>query len=207
MEAMWTRFLPSTEKLLEIIRSKELGNIQNVKIDFGFKTTYDKASRLFNPELGGGALLDIGIYPLFISYLLFGKSDNFQSKVKFSPSGVDMDSEITLHYETFTIEIRISFINDFKPNRLEIIGDKDSLISENFWMSESLELLRSQKKYRYPFESNGYEYELKECVQVISKNEIESLIWRHKDTLGVLKWMDEIRDTWGFKYPIEIECE
>ena len=204
MEAMWTRFLPSTEKLIDVMKSKELGNIQEVNMSFGFKASYDKESRLFNPVLGGGALLDIGIYPLFMSYLLFGKTHKFQSKVSFSPSGVDIESEIILHYDTFDVHIHISLMKDLAPNRLEIKGDLDTLISQNFWMSASLEYVKSNKVYAYPFEYNGYAYELKACVEMIQLGKVEHPSWRHQDTLEILTWMDEIRRTWGLKYPIEM---
>jgi predicted dehydrogenase len=203
MEAMWTRFLPSTEKLIEIIQSNQLGRIKEVSIDFGFIGSYHESHRLFNKELGGGALLDIGVYALFMSYVLFGKSHAFKTDVQMSDTSVDIDETITLDYDTFQVHIQLSFTKDLKPNALRIIGEKETLISENFWMSEKILLLNSKESHAYPFEYSGYAYELKACVDMIELNQIEHPKWRHQDTLEILKWMDEIRDTWGLKYPVE----
>ena len=79
MEALWTRFLPTTQKILELIQSDAIGRVVSVKADFGFKADYNPQSRLFNPELAGGALLDIGIYPVFIAYLMMGRPERIDA--------------------------------------------------------------------------------------------------------------------------------
>ena len=98
MEALWTRFHPSIAKLQEIIASGVIGDIKHVVADFGFKAEYDEQARWFNPHLTGGSLLDIGIYPLFISKLLLGQPLEMKATGVMAPSGVDMNCSIATKY-------------------------------------------------------------------------------------------------------------
>ena len=98
MEALWTRFHPSIAKLQEIIASGVIGDIKHVVADFGFKAEYDEEARWFNPHLTGGSLLDIGIYPLFISKLLLGQPLEMKATGVMAPSGVDMNCSIATKY-------------------------------------------------------------------------------------------------------------
>lgn len=203
MEAMWTRFLPSSHMIKEILDNKMLGDIKNVSIDFGFRMTYDETSRLWDPHLGGGALLDIGVYPLNMMYMLFGKPIDYTSYVEFAPNGVDSKAFFRLKYQTFEAIINISFLEDLEPNALVIKGTEDTLISGNFWMSQSLKLENANETFDLPFEHNGYEYELFESAYMIETKQIEHPLMSHYISMEMLNWYDEIRKSWGFKYPNE----
>jgi len=89
MEALWTRFIPAIKKALELIESGAIGDIVHIKADFGYKAQYDPAWRLFNKELGGGSLLDIGIYPVFLILLLLGEPDEIAADAIIGRTGVD----------------------------------------------------------------------------------------------------------------------
>jgi hypothetical protein len=91
-----------------------------------------------------------------MSYVLFGKSHAFKTDVQMSDTSVDIDETITLDYDTFQVQIQLSFTKDLKQNALRIIGEKETLISENFWMSEKILLLNSKESHAYPFEYSGY---------------------------------------------------
>ena len=98
MEALWTRFHPSIVKLQEILASGVIGDIVHLAADFGFHAPYDPEARWFNPHLTGGSLLDIGIYPLFISKLLLGQPLEMKATGVMAPSGVDMNCSIATKY-------------------------------------------------------------------------------------------------------------
>ena len=112
MEALWTRFLPCTLKLKELIDDGVIGEIQSIRSDFGFRAK-DLASvlhpapasapdlernRILNPKLGGGALLDIGIYPQFLSQFLLGAPEEVHATARLSPQGVDLDTQVTCRH-------------------------------------------------------------------------------------------------------------
>ncbi|MGA0351394.1 MAG: Gfo/Idh/MocA family protein [Acholeplasmataceae bacterium] len=203
MEAMWTRFLPSTQMIQDVLTSKLLGDIQSVSINFGSRMSYDASSRLWNPRLGGGALLDIGVYPLTMMSLLFGKPESMHSTVEFTPNGVDQKATLKLTYHGFDAILNISFIEDLSPNALIINGSQETLVSDRFWMSSSVSLMQSNEQFDFPFDVNGYEYELYESALMIQNHHIEHPIMSHQMTLDMLEWMDEIRASWGLKYPVE----
>lgn len=100
MEAIWTRFMPSTKKLLNLLREKRIGKLISLEADFGFQAKFDPESRLFNPELGGGALLDIGIYPVFLSLLCLGKPHKIKALARKSSTGVDSFCSMIFDYST-----------------------------------------------------------------------------------------------------------
>ena len=203
MEAMWTRFLPSTQMIQDVLTSKLLGDIQSVSIHYGSKMSYDTSSRLWNPHLGGGALLDIGIYPLTMMHHLFGKPDTWRSEVEFAPNGVDQKATIQLKYQSFDATLNMSFVEDLSPNALIIKGSQETLVSDRFWMSSSVILTESSERFDFPFAINGYEYELYESALMIQQHNVEHPLMSHQMTLDMLDWMDDIRASWGFKYPIE----
>lgn len=98
MEALWTRFHPSTRKVLELIEQAAIGEVLSVRADFGFRADFDPRSRLFDPALGGGALLDIGIYPVFLAYLLLGPDPEISARAVYGATGVDEECGITFRY-------------------------------------------------------------------------------------------------------------
>ena len=98
MEALWSRFLPNIVKAKEIFNSGKIGRVSHLVADFGFKADFDPKSRVFDPNLGGGALLDIGIYPLFFALYLFGQPTEVESQAKLAETGVDESCHVKLTF-------------------------------------------------------------------------------------------------------------
>ena len=98
MEAIWTRILPATLQLLEWIESGKLGRVQSLTADFGFRANPDPKRRLYNKALGGGALLDIGIYPVFLAQLLFGSPVTIEGLARMGATGVDLEDNLLLRF-------------------------------------------------------------------------------------------------------------
>jgi predicted dehydrogenase len=123
MDGMWTRFLPAIQKTLELVKEGAIGEIRQIRADFGFRAKYDPKDRLFNMHLGGGCVLDIGVYPLFLCQSLLGDPKNIEAKARLSATGVDEHCEAVLSYENAEAEVISSFIYD-TPRTAEIIGTK-----------------------------------------------------------------------------------
>jgi len=99
MEALWTFFLPHYTFVLEFIKNNTYGKVLKLEADFGFYREFDNSSRLFNKTLGGGSLLDIGIYPIFVALSNFGEPKHINAKATFFKNGVDSSCDITFEYD------------------------------------------------------------------------------------------------------------
>src|SRR5687768_2059352 len=124
MEGMWIRFLPSIQQVLSIIRQGKIGDIFSIKASMGYKAPYDPNSRYFDPALGGGSLLDLGIYPVFLAYLLLGKPDTIKAVGTLSREGVDEACSVLFHYKTGQHAILESSLISQSDTPAEIAGEK-----------------------------------------------------------------------------------
>ncbi|PSR09759.1 MAG: gfo/Idh/MocA family oxidoreductase [Bacteroidetes bacterium] len=171
MEALWTRFLPTTQKILALIEAGIIGEVESVKADFGFRATYDPAGRLFNPTLGGGALLDIGIYPVFLAQLLLGTPTEVKSVIRPAPTGVDMETSIVLQYAGHQLASLHCTLGAHTKTEAFIHGSKGSIHWHGRWHEPShfSVLLPGQgpDNYFFDYTTHGYSYEairVQECL-------------------------------------------
>jgi len=206
MEAMWTRFLPTIQEVCKMIQNDAIGDIFQIDASFGFETATSTKDRLFNPELGGGSLLDIGIYPITLANLLLGVPDSFETLSSFYASGVDTSAKITYFYPEAEAILNISFLDNL-GNDAYIYGTKGYFHIPNFHACEFATLYNNNHKVVKMIEHkhiiNGFEYEIFEAIRCIKKKLIESPLMKHEDTLEIMRQMDEIRKSWNFKYPQE----
>lgn len=168
MEALWTRFLPTTIKVLELIQAGAIGQIQGIKADFGFQMKEPAPERLIRPELGGGALLDIGIYPAFLSLLLLGEPSRIKAFSRFSDTGVDVDNAILLSYpDGQLVQLHATLLSRTKTEAF-IYGSKATIHWHGRWHEpSSFSVLRegqTPENYFFDYPSQGYHYEA-EAVQ------------------------------------------
>lgn len=207
MEAMWTRFLPTIQEVCKLIQEDAIGDVFQVEANFGFEAQKSNKDRLFNPELGGGALLDIGIYPLTLANLLLGIPDNFESQATFHSTGVDTSAKITYFYPEAEAILSMSFLDNI-GNDAYIYGTKGYFHIPHFHSCEVATLYNNNHKVVKMIEHkhivNGFEYEIFETIRCIKKKMIESPVMTHEITMEIMRQMDEIRKSWNFKYPHEI---
>lgn len=208
MEAMWTKFLPATIKIKKWIDEGKIGNIKHIKASFGFYRDFDINSRLYNPALGGGALLDLGIYPItYATYLLNRLPDKIQSSAVIGQSQVDEQNVIILQYNNGVVADLSSAITAETGKNAIIAGDKGYIKVDNFWMAESAYLYDNRHQcidiIKEPFTTNGYEYEAAEVNRCLREGLYESPINPLSDTLDIMRILDEIRSQWGLIYPQE----
>lgn len=207
MEAMWTRFIPATLKVRQLIADDVIGDLRFVQIDFGFRADFDPKSRLFDPELGGGALLDIGIYPVSLAIQLLGLPDHISSEAHLGQTGVDEQNGITFRYNNGAIAVLSSTIQANTPGEALIVGTKGKIIMHReFWACEKITLSlddQADQTINIPIEGSGYRYEAAEVMNCLRAGKIESEAMPLDETLAIMRVLDTLRAQWGFKYPNE----
>lgn len=206
MEALWTRFLPTIKAVKSMVEEGIIGDIVNVEATFNFTPPKNDESRLFAPHLGGGALLDIGIYPLTLANLFLGTPSDMKSDVTYHTTGVDLASEVTLTYPNASAHLSFSFD---KERLIEgfIRGTKGMIhipvfngADHAFHYDHQGQLIQ---EIRHPHRVNGLEYEILEVMDCLKNNLLESPIMPHSETLNILGQMDQLRASWNLVYPQE----
>ncbi len=207
MEAMWTRFLPAIVKLRELLKSGIIGDIRQVKADFGFRCEWNPENRLLNPELGGGALLDVGIYVISFAAMIFGVSPSKISTMPYIGStGIDEQFSATLGFDEGKMAILTGAVRTKTPQDAWVIGTEGYIHIPDFWHAKSIILYLQGKpaeSFDMPFESLGYQYEASEAMNCLREGKLESDIMSLNETLTIMKIMDNIRNQWELKYPFE----
>ena len=203
-EAVWTRFFPWVRDVQDIINSGEIGSPVLLESRFGFRTEIE---RLHNPELGGGALLDMGIYNITAADLLFGSDFEIaDTSCILSDAGVDEHNFTMLKYPDGKCAYLTSSISMGLDSKVKVFCEKGYLeiFGPPNWgkvkiFDTSGELIRELE----PTCITGYEYELQSCIKAIKDGKTECEEVPHNKTLFVMNVMDELRAAWGMKYPNE----
>ena len=207
MEAIWTRFHPSVAKVLEFIESGVIGNIVHIVADFGFKAPYNLEGRLFNPELTGGSLYDIGIYPLFISKLLLGNPKEIKAVATMAETGVDMNCAMSLTYENGATASLFSTVMADTDTVCTIYGTKGKIFMHGrFHETKGLTLsIKGEEPQVFTTErlGFGYSYEAEEVQRCLRAGKIESDKLPLQFSLELMELLCEIRGQIGLVYPQE----
>ncbi len=209
MEAIWSRFLPTTKKILELIAAGTIGRVTFVKADFGFRSGYDPAQRTYHPSLGGGALLDIGIYPLFLATLLMGIPERVHAVAHVAPTGVDETVAAVLSYAGGGIAMMDATFAHKTPTEAFIYGDNGGCIhvlSRFHGPNEGFTLTlpdRETEFFLYEWDNLGYRYEILEVMQCLREGKKESDLLPLTFSQTLIGIMDEIRRQTGVVYPGE----
>lgn len=202
MEALWTMFLPHYQYIINLIKSGDYGKIISIKADFGFEAEFDREKRLFNKALGGGSLLDIGIYPIFLSYSLLGKPDRIEANAEFTDTGVDMECEMKFLYPDAQAYLHSSF-KEKTPTIAEIELEKAVVkLHSRFHEPTSVSIITERKEKTKTFEvkTNGYNFEAAHVTQMLMEGRSESNIWSLDETLDLMALLDDVRQEIGLKY-------
>jgi len=180
-----------------LLAEERIGEIKTIESEFSFAAPFDAKSRLFDPELGGGALLDIGIYPLYLSHLLLGRPKHIEAQGELTQNGVDLAVEVLMHYEAgIKSQWRSSFTQS-PPVIARIKGDYGEIIMQHrFHQCERLSLLSHgrREEMEIPFKGLGYYHEIKAVEECLRKGQIENPIHNWQASLGLAQDLDHIRD-------------
>ncbi|HVU98207.1 MAG TPA: Gfo/Idh/MocA family oxidoreductase [Puia sp.] len=205
MEAMWTRFIPLMQSIRELIDSGAIGAIKYIRADFGFPAPFNPEGRLYNMRLGGGSLLDIGIYPLFLCTQLLGRPARITAAGDLSPTGSDVTCHAVLQYGDGASAVISSTLACQTSITAEIAGTEAMIrIPTPWYKNDRYEWSRtgepSQPVTLEPM-VNGFEYQIRETMRCRALGLIESPMLPHSFSLMMAETMDEIRRQIGVKYP------
>ena len=204
MEGMWTSCMPFLDKIKSLIHDDVIGAPKFISADFGFFTPVDAESRLFKKSLGGGSLLDVGVYPVFLATVLLGEPSAIKSISKLTSTGVDEYCNMILEYDNKTTAQLLCSINFNTPIKANIIGEKGRIAIENPWFKATefqLELNDGTvEKFSFSHQSNGFEYEIREVMYCLDNGLLESTKMPHHLTLSISKIMEDVLMQAGVKY-------
>jgi len=202
MEALWTRFLPHFQYVLDIVESKKYGELKNLKADFGFYTPYNTESRVFQKRVGGGSLLDIGIYPIFAALTSLGKPHNIKSEATFFENGADSSCSMMFNYDNAKAELQSTFLEETKTEAIYTFENAIVKINTRFHEPSSVTVIENGKEETIDFnyKTIGYSYEIDHFNELLRKEKTESPLMTFELSKTLIEILDEVRSKIGLTY-------
>ncbi len=210
MEAFWTKFLPHYQLMKSMIAEGKIGKVQNVIANFGFIPAPPIAPRLYDPKLGGGSLLDIGVYPVFLALDILGRPDEVEATMTSSDQGTDNQCAIQFHYHNGMLAQLFSTFASNLSTGADIGGDRGRIrLTHRFHgpttnleyypdIVDSCQHIEFEKAL-----GTGYEYEAQHVTDCLLKGLKESPVMKHADTLLLMETLNRIRAKAGIYYPAD----
>ncbi len=207
MEALWMRFLPFVELVDDLIDSGSIGEIRHVQASFSHTAPTDPNRRWMNAAMGGGALLDLGVYPLSLVHHLLGPPLSFCASAHVGDTGVDIATRVMSEHPNLTsASVFTSFIADTADDA--IISGTEGRIRVHSRMHESRRVTVERgseilDSIDAGFTGHGFRFEVAETERCMTEGLLESPLRPHVHTLEVMQWMDDIRAASGIEFPRE----
>lgn len=201
MEALWTRFLPAIKKIKSTIENGEIGEIKYLNADFSFKAN-PSIQRIYDKELGGGSILDIGIYPIFLAYLILGIPDKIIAKAHFFESGADSQVSIIFDYKNAQAVLFSSF-NSISKREAKISGTNGEIIIDSPWNEASTFSMfkdNQEEKISLPIVGKGFTHQIVECNSCLLENRKQSNLWSHQNSIELITLLDDVRKEINLTY-------
>lgn len=206
MEAMWSRFNPTIQKVKQMIDDGELGKLCYLHADFAFYALdRNLDSRLLNPDLASGSVLDIGIYPIFLSYLLLGMPKEILATSNFHPNGTELQTSMIFDYDQAQAVLysgltsRSSMIAEISCAEGELLLNSRWHEADGYRLSKDGE----EQEFPMPLTGIGYYYEILEVNKCLKAKQIESKLWSHQNSLDIAELLDQVRGKCGIRFPFE----
>lgn len=203
MEALWTEFLPHYKFVLELTKSKKYGELLEIQADFGFNATFDAEKRLYNKELGGGSLMDVGIYPVFLALSLLGNPENIVAKATIGITGVDENCSIQLSYPNEVEAKLFSAINETTPTTATLQYEKATVIINSRFHEPSYVNIQTKEKLEtkeFPVNTHGYNFEATHVQNMLEENKKESNLMTFEKSKQLISILDRIRKEINLEY-------
>jgi predicted dehydrogenase len=205
MEAMWMRTFPAILAVRQLIQAGAIGEVRLIQADFFYQFPFDPQHRLYKVDLGGGALLDLGIYPLSLTHFLLGKPELVSGEALIGKTGVDVMDSIILQYEQGAMAQLACGMLVQKPAEAMIVGSEGWIrIPDRFISPDQFTIYRQGGKAEvkhFPYQGNGYVHEVEEVHRCLREGALESPLIPAQETLSMMEVMDELRASWGVYYP------
>lgn len=205
-EAIWTRYLPMSRTIAELVRKGAVGTPYLLSANLGYAIT--NRERLVRPELAGGALLDVGVYTLNFAAMVFGTEilSTTSTCVKMD-NGLDAQDSITLVYPGERMAVLNCSMLARSDRQGIISGDGGHMIIDNINNPQSIKVLdgnyQTVAEYHAPSQVTGFEYEVNACIEALDKGLLQTLDMPHDETLRIMRQMDALRKEWGVRFPFE----
>ncbi len=206
-EAIWTRFMPSRKMIQELIDEGRIGEIVSITANLGYPLQW--VPRMMDPQLAGGALLDVGIYPLQFAAMFLGTEGikEVLSTCTKAETGVDAVNAFILKYESGQMAVLHSSMVETTSQSGTIYGTKGYIVAKSINNIDVIEIYNSQRELLEtltpPAQISGYEYEVLAAKAAIETGKIQCEEIPHQETIKVMEVMDELRSQWGITYPFE----
>lgn len=205
MEALWTRFMPTVNKALALIENRVIGGLVSIRADFGFRSSPGLKPRLYDPALGGGALLDIGIYPVFLALLLLGRPSQIEAAAHLGATGVDEDIDMVFRYPHGRQARLEATIRKQTATEAFIQGSTGTLRIHAPWHgASSLSLLRdgqTTETFHFDYPGEGYYLEAAHVMECLDRKRTESHLLPLDFSRQLIRLLDTVRDRAGIHYP------
>lgn len=210
MEAMWTRFLPLMQRLKQLVQEGTIGDVRLIQADFSFCSAFDPGSRIFDRSLGGGALLDVGVYPISFACMLLGRPIEATGLATIGETGVDEQAAMVISFHEGRIASLACGTRARSQNEASIIGTQGRItLHAPWWIPRSMTITRPDQQDEaidVPFEGNGYNYEAAELMRCVRAGVIESPMLPLDESLDVMRTMDTLRRQWGLRYEADSQA-
>ena len=205
MDGMWTRCFPVVREIARRIQAGELGEIRYLQADFGFRPEFNPASRLFAPELGGGALLDVGVYPVALAFLVLGAPKQIVSHATLGATGVDELCSMLFRYDNGAQAVLSASLQVEMPKQANICGTLARIhMPAPWWKPSEAYLVRNDgttEHLLYPYEGDGLQFEIRHVHDCLRQGLTESPWMPLDETLAIMRVLDTLRAQWGVRYP------
>ncbi len=208
MEGMWIRFLPSIGKVLSLVENNAIGKIISIKADMSYKAPHDPESRYFNPSLGGGSLLDLGIYPIFLTHLLLGKPAIIKATARLSEQHIDEACAALFSYGNASYAIVESSLVTETALKATIYGETGSIHIGKPWNEKPSEIIvrpydGADQHHPCEWEGHGLQYEAEEVAHCVQQGKLYSDQLCHQFSLDLMATLDAIRQQTHIRYPAD----
>jgi len=204
MEAMWTRFLPIYDTVRDWLAQGRVGDLELIEASFGFAAPFDPRGRLFAPELAGGALLDLGVYPLTLARWLFGgEPESVQARAEIGSSGVDEHDTLRLDFPGGGVAQLACALRMALANAARLVGGEGRIDIPLFWRAQAATLRRGAEveEARAPHLVNGFEYQIAEVGRCLAAGKLQSPVMPWSESATMTELCDHIRAILGVRYP------
>jgi predicted dehydrogenase len=202
MEALWTYFLPHYTFVLEIVKEERFGKLIGLEADFGFYAPFNSESRVFKKELGGGSLLDIGIYPIFAAISTLGLPENIEAIATFYENGADASCDMVFQYSNAQAVLKSTFLKETATEAIFTFENAQLQIDSRFHESKRVCIVQNGKEEVHTFErsSMGYSYEIEHFNWLLRAGKTESNLMSFEFSKNLIKTLDLVREKIGLSY-------
>ncbi|MDP5105548.1 MAG: Gfo/Idh/MocA family oxidoreductase [Polaribacter sp.] len=202
MEALWTCFLPHYTYVLESLKNEKFGKILKLEADFGFSRAFDTNSRLFKKEVGGGSLLDIGIYPIFAALSTLGKPTAIKADATFFDNGADSTCNMTFNYNNTEAILKSTLVEDTATEAIFTCERGIIKINTMFHMPTTVTITENGKDeiIDFNYKTIGYNFETIHFNNLLRTDKKESDLMTFDFSINLIKILDEVRSIIGLEY-------